>query len=157
MLEIAVALAILLLVLVGFSYGLVSSSALERSGREQALAKEGARAVLELMRTTPFEEVFAQFNAQPDFDVPGLTPRPEDADGRVGSILFPVSDAGELREDLELPRVGTPRDLTGEGEIDVFDHSADYRLLPVLVRVEWRGAAGDARFEMGTMLKRMRP
>lgn len=160
LLEIVVAMAILLIVLVGFSYGLVSSSALEKANREQGLAREAARAKIEELRATIFEEVFARYGGEsPEsrFDVRGLAARPDDPDRRVGAILFPVSEDGELREDLELPRLGTPRDLTGEGDFDALDHALDYRLLPVLVRIEWRGAAGDATFEMGTMLKRMRP
>ena len=62
---------------------------------------------------------------------------------------------GELLEGLELPRLGMPRDLSGEDEIDDFDHSGDYKLLPVLVRVQWRGAAGDGTFEILTILKKM--
>ena len=167
--ELVVATAILIVVLVGFSFGVASSTALGRADREQVLVQESARAMLERLRTVDFEDVFACYNANPDddpegvpspgtaFDVPGLNPLPEDPDGRVGLIVFPVSEDGELREDLELERLGMPRDLTGDGGTDDVDHSADYRLLPVLVRVEWAGAAGDARLEMGTILKRMSP
>ena len=163
-----VATAILVVVLVGFSFGLASSTALGRADREQVLVQHAARAVIEDMRSVDFEDVLARYNADPfddpdegaspgsAFDVPGLNPLPGDADGRVGAIVFPISEDGELREDLEIERLGMPRDLTGDG-IDGIDHSGDYRLLPVLVRVEWSGAAGPARLEMNTILKRMRP
>jgi len=158
LLEIVISTAILLTLLVGFSYGLVSSTSLGKATREQGMAREAARARLEEMRGTAFEDVLARFDAESaDFDVPGLDARPEDPDGRVGTIVFPLDEGGELREDLELARLGMPRDLSGEGDIDALDHAADYRLLPVLVRLEWRGASGDASFEMVTVLKRMRP
>lgn len=156
--EAVVATLILLLVLAGFSRGLVSSSALERMTREQGIAREAAQGKLEELRATAFEEVLARYGASPgaDFDVEGLRPRRDDPDGHVGAILFPVSELGELREDLELPRLGMPRDLTGDLELDGFDHSGDYRLLPVLVRLEWLGVS-SASLEMVTVLKRMRP
>jgi hypothetical protein len=74
----------------------------------------------------------------------------------VGEIVFPLA-AGELREDLDEPRMGMPRDLTGEGDIDNLDHSLDYRLLPVLVRLRWLGAGGHAKFELLTVIKGVRP
>lgn len=169
LLEIVVSTVILLIVLVGFSQGLVSSASLSRSTREQGVAREAARGQLEELRGMAFEEVFARYNdrtwddpalgASPGahFDVTGLAARLEDPDGRVGEIVFPLSEDGELREDLELPRLGMPCDLTGEGEIDGLDHAADYGLLPVLVRLQWTGAAGDSSFEVLTFLKRMRP
>lgn len=169
LLEIVISTVILLTILVGFSYGLVSSTSLGRATREQGTAREAARWRLEELRGTVFEEVLARFNEEPGddpaggtspgahFDVPGLDPRPDDPDGHVGEIVFPLSEDGELLEDLELERLGMPRDLTGEGDIDDIDHALDYRLLPVLLRLQWRGASGNASFEVVTVLKRMRP
>jgi type II secretory pathway pseudopilin PulG len=176
LLEIVISTLILLVVLIGFSYGLASSTSLDQSTRAQGIAREAARAKLDELRAAVFEDVFARFNDNPDddplgvpspgsrFDVRGLAPRPDDADGSVGAILFPVSEDGELREDLELPRLGMPRDMSGEdmdgdgvGDIDALDHASDYRVLPVLVRLEWRGGGGDSMLEMATILKRMRP
>jgi hypothetical protein len=169
LLEIVVSTVILLIVLVGFSQGLVSSASLGFATREQGQAREAVRGRLEELRATAFEEILARYNDEPGddpasgpspgahFDVLGLTPRPADPDGHVGRILFPLSEDGELREDLELARLGMPRDLSGEGDIDDLDHAGDYRILPVLVRLEWSGAAGASSFEALTLLKRMRP
>jgi hypothetical protein len=157
MLEVVIATVILLTVVVGFSYGLASSTALQRVTREHGIAREAARSRIEEMRATPFAEVLDRYaGAEATFEVPGLASQPDDADGLVGEIAFPLA-AGELREDLEEPRMGMPRDLTGEGDIDDLDHSLDYRLLPVLVRLRWRGAGGDARFELLTVIKGVRP
>jgi len=166
LLEVVVAALILMLVLAGFSRGLASSTALEHVTRERGQAREAAQAMLEELRDVTFEEVFARYDADPGndyatgvspgahFDVEGLRPRPDDPDGRVGQILFPVSELGELREDLELPRLGMPRDLTGDQFTDDIDHAGDYRLLPVLVRVEWQGVS-RCSLELVTVLKRM--
>jgi len=164
-----IAMAILMTIVAGFSFGLASSTSLGRATREQGLAREAARSCVERMRATAFSEVLARFDARTDndpaggvspgasFDVPGLAPRPDDADGRAGEIVFPLDEDGLLLESLEFERLGMPRDLTGEGDIDDFDHSGNYRVLPVLIRVRWRGAAGDGTFELNTVLKRMRP
>ena len=169
LLEIVVSTVILLTVVVGFCYGLASSTSLGRATREQGIAREAARAQLEELRGTEFSEVLARYDAAVDddppggaspganFDVRGLAPRPDDPDGHVGEIQFPLDENGELREDLDLTRLGMPHDLTGDGELDDEDHSLDYRVLPVLVRVQWRGSSGDAAFEIVTILKRMRP
>jgi type II secretory pathway pseudopilin PulG len=168
MLEVVIATVILLTVVVGFSYGLASSAALQRVTREHGIAREAARSCIEEMRASPFEHVLARFDdtdvndpvgfVSPGshFEVPGLASQLEDADGFVGEITFPLA-AGELREDLDEPRLGMPRDLTGEGDVDDLDHAADYRLLPVLVRLRWRGAGGNASFQLLTVIKGVRP
>src|SRR5262245_19507221 len=68
LLEIVISTVILLTLLVGFSYGLVSSTSLGRATREQATAREAARGRLEEMRATTFNEVLARFDADPDND-----------------------------------------------------------------------------------------
>ncbi|MEL6906471.1 MAG: hypothetical protein AAFP22_13755, partial [Planctomycetota bacterium] len=77
----------------------------------------------------------------PTFAVDGLDPRADDADGAVGAILFPETDAapGTLREDLNDARFGLPADLDLDGAIDANDKSTSYRLLPVRIEVDWRG------------------
>ena len=131
LLEIVISTVILLTLLVGFSYGLVSSTSLGKATREQGTAREAARAQIEELRATAFEEVLARFDADPaddpatgtspgaDFDVLGLNARPDDPDGHVGEIVFPLSEDGELREDLDLARLGMPRDLSETGRAHV--------------------------------------
>jgi prepilin-type N-terminal cleavage/methylation domain-containing protein len=164
LLEILIALTLLVVGMVGYLQVIVGSVRTAESNREQTLALHAARQVLERLQTLPLDEVFASFNADPaddpagagtapgaGFAVAGLDPRGGDADGLPGEIRFPVA-AGALREDLVDPLVGTPRDLSGDGVIDALDHAGDYRVLPVLVRVSWRGAAGNARVELRTIL-----
>jgi hypothetical protein len=88
------------------------------------------------------------------FDIPGVTPVAGDPDGLVGEILFPTlaGAPGVLREDLELPALGLPQDLNGDGNLDGLDHSSDYVLLPVQVRVRWNGSAGPGLLEFETLL-----
>jgi hypothetical protein len=42
--------------------------------------------------------------------------------------------------------------MNADGASDANDHSADYLLLPVLVRVRWRGPAGTTQVELHTWL-----
>lgn len=90
----------------------------------------------------------------PDFAVAGLDPRREDPDGMVGRVLFPTDpdDPAVLREDLVDATFGMPRDMNADDEVDGDDRSGDYFLLPVRVRLEWRGVSGDRALDIDTLL-----
>lgn len=168
LLEVAMAAVVLAFGVSAILSVFVSANALRAANHDSGLAEEAARGVLERMVGTPFAEVFATFNADPaddpggpgtapgrNFAVAGLTPRPDDADGLVGEVLFPTTPGGAgavLREDLADARWGLPRDLNGDGAVDGADHAGDYVLLPARVRVRWRGAAGDAELDFDTLL-----
>lgn len=135
---------------------------------ERQLAVEAGRAVVEDMHNVDFYDVFWMFNNDPTddaggegtapgahFPVEGLQPRDDDPDGFVGEIIMPVK-ARPLREDLEFEELGLPRDLNGDLVIDSVDHAQDYIILPIIVRMEWKGPMGDAQFKICTMLADMR-
>jgi hypothetical protein len=162
-----VAVTILLFGLLGFTHSILRAVATNESTRESAIAGEAARQMLETLQAAEFDEVFRLYNQvagdDPDgpgtapgsgFAVPGLEPVDGDPDGLVGEILFPASDAvpGMLREDLVSAPLGMPRDLDGDGNVDGFDHSTDYRILPVVVRLTWRGTNGVTRAQFRTLL-----
>lgn len=165
-------LALLLLVAIGgLSGAVLSSLRLARTTEESALADEAARALAARMQSTTFANIFRSYNAYPNddpggpgtgagaaFDVRGLTPRSDDADGRVGRIVFPSVDLGggveALREDVADARLGMTeegRDLNGNGTTHD-DVTADYQLLPVRVIVEWTGAGGNRVYELDLLL-----
>ncbi len=131
--------------------------------KERTLAMEAAMNVLERMRAEPFRLLAAKYNSWTKddplgtgtapghrFDVPGLTPMPENASGMVGEIIMPT-DRAKVREDLSMPTLGLPRDLNGDFVIDNRDHMLDYMILPVVVRIEWQGAAGASELEVTSM------
>ena len=65
----------------------------------------------------------------------------------------PPSDPGWiLREDVDFPALGMPRDLNGDNIVDDEDHRGDYVLLPVCIRIRWNGRAGEREFTLTTML-----
>lgn len=141
-----------------------------RSNRETAVAAEVARGVLEQLESfTPHAAIFALHNAAPGddpgglapiagftgsgFDVPALGVAAGDLDGLVGEVVFPIDLlTGELREDLDLPELGMPRDLNGDLVIDGDDRANDYILLPTLVRLRWESAGRVRSYEVRTIL-----
>ena len=165
LLEMLVTATLMVIGLMGFARTIaLSGKATEASG-EVIAATEAARQIVETLQASTFDEVFAAYNETkaddppnapgPDFDVPGLEPVPGDPDGQVGKVIFPSSVAGgavTLREDVIDARLGMPRDLNGDGQIDALPHDTDYQLLPVLVRVEWQGASGRCQLELKTLL-----
>jgi len=165
--ELMIAMVVLLFGLLGFTHSILRAVATNEATRESAIADEAARQMLETLQASPFDDVFALYNAVTaddpggsgtapgsGFAVAGLDPVEGDPDGLVGEILFPVTDVspGVLREDLASTLLGTPRDLNGDGGTDSNDHSGDYRILPVVVRLTWRGASGVTQVNFRTML-----
>ena len=168
MIELLVAIAILTTGLLAYSHTLVESAEVERLNEETALATAAACGVAEALNGAPFEQAFAAFNTSVDddgivtgripggtFDVAGLAARDNDPDGITGEVVFPTELNGgvlELREDLVDASMGMPRDLNLDGVIDAIDHSNDYRILPVIIRVDWESGARDREFEVRTIL-----
>jgi hypothetical protein len=165
--ELLCALTVLFVGVLGFVQALTASARLTQQTREKTLALEAARRVIEEVEANVFAEAFWRYNQLPgddpsgagtaqggNFMVPGLVPLAADADGFVGEIVFPTNAGapGTLREDVVDAAIGMPRDLNGDNAIDAANHSGDYRLLPMLVRVRWRGAAGNASVELRTIL-----
>ena len=131
------------------------------------IATQEGRRMIERLQAEPFAQVFARYNDDPaddpggagtgpgaDFDVSGFTAWTNDADGLAGEIVLPTTALapGVLREDVVDTSLGMPRDLNGDGVVDANDHSSDYRLLPVLVRIRWQNASGRNSVEFKTML-----
>jgi type II secretory pathway pseudopilin PulG len=169
MIEVMVAMSVLVVGLLAYTRTVASAAIAARTTRETALATQAAWRVIETMRAQAnFNQVFAMYDTTTaddpgggvvspgaNFAVPGLRPVAGDADGMPGEIVFPTMTVGgalQLREDVANAKLGTPRDLNGDGVVDANNHAANYQLLPVLVRVRWRGAAGNNLIELPTML-----
>lgn len=164
MVELVMTLTLVLVGLSGFLHALVGSMKLGRSNRTSAVATEALQAALEELASVPFNEVVRRYNADPAddpggagsapgdaFSVNGLPPQPDDVDGMVGEIVFPFTAAGELTEAPAAGFPGMPRDLNLDG--DTTDTGVvDYKILPVLVRLRWRDAAGDREAFAKTIL-----
>lgn len=166
------ALLVVSVVVVGIltlSHSLVTSMRLNEVNRETARATDGIQEMIELLDGVEnFSTIFVRYNADPNddpgspgsapgngFAVGGLDALDLDPDGLVGEIIFPtVTVAGgiELREDVLDESLGMPRDLDGDGSLDGDDHSRDYRILPVAVRLRWNGFSGERAMEVRTLI-----
>ncbi|MBM3976393.1 MAG: type II secretion system protein [Planctomycetes bacterium] len=154
---------VVLTVAVSMLAGSMSSAArLGPVQRENALAGEGARRMLETLRGQPFMDIYALYNADPSddpggagtapgsgFAIQGLEPLADDADGLPGEILFPTQTP-PLFENGTWLELGLPRDLDLDGVIDATDHSDDYQILPIEVRIRWRGVNGARSLSLYT-------
>ena len=156
--EVAVTAVLFVVAIGGLTSAVIAALGLSRTSSESGLANDGARLAAERLRTVEFEDIFATFTAAPDFDVRGLTPREGDPDGRVGRITFPTVDVPgvglQLVETVVDASLGMPRDLNGDGRLENTDRARDYLILPVTIRLEWRGITGDRWLEYDTVLVR---
>jgi type II secretory pathway pseudopilin PulG len=168
LIDVMIAGVVLTIAVVGTSGAMLSGLALQRTESESSIARQAARRAIEELQGVPFEEVFRAYNATvgdnagltvaargPSFAVAGLTPDPADVDGQCGRVMLPIVNAGAvetLSEAFVDADLGMPGDLNGDGVQDALDHSGDYVVLPVRVRVEWRGIAGPMRYDLATIL-----
>jgi len=120
------------------------------------------------MHNCSFPLIFPSYNTVPGddpagvgtapgshFAVDGLEPVDGDPDGFVGEVLLPEMGL-ELREDVDDPLMGMPRDLNGDMQIDALDHLADHIILPVRVVVRWKGRGGERSLELQSILADLR-
>jgi len=164
MVEVCVSMVVLLVAIGGTLSTISGHLVLGESARETALAYLEAQRLVERLKAEDFRTLFARYNASAaddpagtpspgaNFDVAGLAPSPTDQDGRVGRISFPVRDdePAKLREDLEFN--GRTLDLNADGNSDPDDHSNDFVVLPIRVRIAWRGRSGSRFIEIQTIL-----
>jgi len=164
--ELVVATAVILVGVLAFTRALTESISLGEKNRETALATAAAQGLVEELYAADMARVFALYNDDPDddpdgtgtapgsrFTAAGLEARAADA-GMQGRIFFPVDDGNPdvLREDLVDSKLRTPLDLDLDGFVDDADHSANYRILPVLIRVAWQDGRAERELEIATIL-----
>lgn len=153
----------MLIGLSGLVRALLDSFQVNEQARGMNLAVQAARTRVEELQGGDLSAVFASFNAfagddpigapGANFAVAGLDPDPEDADGMVGEIAFPVAAGapGTLCETASFP--GMPRDLNLDGDAADANVTATFGMLPVEVRLRWRGLSGATQvYEVRTIL-----
>ncbi len=169
--EILLVIWVLMVALGSLVAVVTSTQQLSRTNHESALAYAAAQRMAGELQTVAFAEIFARYNTDPDddpgglpgsapgpnFNVRGLAPQTDDADGFVGRIMFPeqatgIGSAVELREDWVDDSLGMPRDLNGDGAVDGANHAGDYIVLPVTLRIEWRGAGTSSVLEQDQLI-----
>ena len=164
LLEVTLAVTVMLVALLAATASTFHMHGLRRSNRERMVAQNVVRSVSERMQslssraasdpagwaTVVLGGVAPGGEVGPAFDVEELTAR--DGAATVGTIQVIVD---ETATDADLGvQLGMPRDLDGDGAASSTDVSATARLLPVIVRAEWRGSAGNARVAHAFFLAR---
>lgn len=168
--ELTLVVSVLVFALLAMSRSLGESMQLTEVNRENALATDAAREMVEVLDgVETYSQVFALYNSDPEddpgapgtapgagFAVEGLQASAADLDGLAGEILFPTQLGAdgriELHEDIDDPGLGMPRDLDGDGDVDGGDKADTYRLLPVRVRLTWEGTSGLRTLEVRTLI-----
>lgn len=162
LIEIMLSITFFIVAALGSMTVMLSSMRLDATNRETALARQAARRMMERIKGTTFREIFATYNANANDDplgtgsAPGATfavrgVNPQAGLGAVGDIVFPTT-GGVLCENVTLAALGMPRDLNGDNVIDGATRADDYYVLPVMVRVRWRGGSGDCTFVLATVI-----
>jgi type II secretory pathway pseudopilin PulG len=163
--DVCVALAILAIALGTLIGTVLYALRLEEANEETSAASQLMRTLLERIDAQPFGEIYAAYNRNPGDDpdpaVDALallaTDDPLLMLGKKGgpgiTVSFPGDEGNELREDVLSPALGMPRDLNDDGAIDDQDHSGDYALLPITIRLVWDGASGPRTLEMSSLLR----
>lgn len=163
--DICVALVVLSTALGMLVAAIFSGIRLARTDEETAQACQALRTALTRLGSLDPRQAFAILNDEASDDVQGQTAAQylfvveellTDRQGQPVTIqvTLPVDadQPGVLREDLELPALGLPRDLDGDGEIDGSNHAADAILLPLMLHLEWVGSSGPQSVQLATIL-----
>ena len=165
--DVCVSLLILVVALGALLGSVFSAMRLAEVNESTASASQAVGGILETMSSLPLEQVYAAYNSDPKDDpdqnknylegleIPAQLLSPQGGAASMAEISFPTFagvNGTELREDLVDAKLGMPRDLNGDGKIDALDHSQDYQLLPVAVKLEWNGPAGPQVLEVSTLL-----
>lgn len=176
LIEILIVMVVMMVAVTMYSSSVGAIARQREISRESAVAAAASQVALERMRDCEFRDLWPLYNADPDddpggagtapgsrFAIPGLDALPDSPDGLQGEVILPAIQRRvgelpiwELREDFEDTGLGMPRDLTGDEVVDSFDHAEDYRVLPVMVRVQWQGPTGPRRFQVHSLFSDMR-
>ena len=177
LIEVIISFAILVVGMIGIAQVIVASQKVTERNRELALAMEAIKQQLENMKDFPLQQIFQEFNGDPNddingpatapganFSVAGLTALPTDLDGQVGRIVFPSVNVGgveELRENVTILELGMPRDLNNQDEngipgnvIETGPVNANYMILPAQLVIQWDGPEGEQIIRIETIFSR---
>lgn len=162
--EVTVACAVLAVAIVGILGTMTLGVEQSSLATDTSVAVDAARKQAERVSSYPFKQIFALFDDissddpggpgtgfLPWFDVVGLVAT--SADGHAGHIVFPSpAGTGTLRQDTVMPALGMPRDLTGDGVVSSTNVAGSYKLLPVQIKVDWRGSYGTETYSIYLLL-----
>ena len=154
MIELAIAMSILMIGMVSAAAATMKMHHLRKQNRERIVAQTTTRSIAERIHAQSYrlssdpatwsQELVELFNEGGDFgdtfDVDLLNPPSAEQEfpGTIQIVTDETASDGDLRVDL-----GMPRDLNGDGDANDTNVTTDARLLPVVVRISWRGQSGE--------------
>lgn len=143
--EVTLAVGVIAIAILAVLASITLAGRLSQSEREIALATEGIDKQLAELRNAPFNSLYQQFGPTgiQTFDVPGLS---SPSGGPAGSIQLVVNETSNI------PQLGLPRDLNGDGDALDTNVSSFYVLMPVTLNVQWTGPTGNQRVQLHTLL-----
>ncbi len=141
--EFIAAVTIISIGVLGLFAAMASAKASQAQSMETELATRAADAMVETMRTTPYEDIYPTYNLG-QFSVPGWSP--PDGFPSVGRIECFVDETAVPAE------LGGPRDLNfdnggvpDDGDASGSDTVPVYVILPVEITVRWKTFSGAPR------------
>lgn len=153
LIEVILAMAIITIAILGILGSFSSNIVVVENNQEMSLAINAGRAKMETLQDySNFSLIFANHSGvNASFDVTGLRPVAGAPNGKPGQIIFPGT-GGALLENVTNTTLGMPRDLNGDGVVDGSNHAADYKILPVTVKIEWKGVNGPQNYQLHAII-----
>lgn len=164
LIEVLVTASVLLIGLLAMTSTSVVVNSLRRSAGDRSIAQAALQAIVEDLHASASEadsdaanwanDILADYGpgGTPGdaFAVPGLDPWEGETDVATVQIVL-----DETATDAVLGvAAGMPRDLDGDGNVNATNVSGDASLLPVIVRLRWRGETGQQQLQQVVYLLR---
>lgn len=163
--EVSVSITVLVLGVLGMLASVTTGDRLILENRETRQAFVAAQTMFAELQSQPIETVFQRYNGTKSDDPGGGTLSPgstftacglarftADSGEATGELRFPSSNGTHLREDLDLPSLGMPRDLDGDGVISQTPLTKTPLILPVAITVRWQTSKGPREVEVRKFL-----
>ncbi|MBI5361348.1 MAG: prepilin-type N-terminal cleavage/methylation domain-containing protein [Planctomycetes bacterium] len=159
LLELLATIAVMAITSMGVTSVILTCTDLDMTSYQTGVAMDKANEIMEMVRKTDFTSLISTYGATlttegvwvSGFDVPNLEVRATDLDGMAGKVLIVVNETLYTEETFTL---GFPRDLNGDGMATSLDVTASYKILPVIVKVEWATKFGDREYDLRTLIAR---
>jgi len=160
LIELTISMSILMVGIISVVSATTRMHGLRKHNRERVVAGNGLRSIAERIHARSYRlgledsqnwvvDLLAAYgpggNPGNTFDVVGINV--DRGQNVVGTIEF-VTDEEATDTALGV-QVGMPRDLNGDGDADDTDVTADARILPVILRLQWHGQTGSQTIEHG--------
>ena len=150
LLEATVSLTILAVALLTLWGTMLSGTRTIAAAEERKLALNAAQGKLEELKSHSLAQLIASYGPSgSEGDTFLVEAIDDDADQAQGQIIFYTDETDtENGEGL-----GFPMDLNGDGDAMDTDVSTGFNLLPVKIRVTWKGALGTQFVDVNSLLR----